>query len=782
LDAGPQACAAGWKSTLAGAEACAPVGWSSACPSGFEPDPSGPGCLDVQPAGDCPAGTLPTLGSRDCQPVGVAACAAGFTADPSGWGCLPVLPATPCTGATLEVLGQATCQPLGDCAAAFPPPGATHFVDAAFTDLQLDATHFRTLTAALSAAPAGAVIAVESGTYLESVTLSRAVTLAGRCAAQVVLDGAGGSSVGLTVGADSAVRGVTVRDQLWGAVVLEGARLQLTDALLDANRGIGLRVEGSAALTHTVVRGTLRDLGKLGHGVVASYGGKVALDGCVVSGNGTVGVDVVRSSLTGVKSEASVVRSVVQGTLAKTDGSLGVGLEAVAAKLLVRESAVRGNQNAGVSAAEASAEVIVEDSVLGQTACGDVQCAEARALTNAALTVRRSTLAAGGGDGLLAQSGGAATLSASFVRGAAACAGAWVCAGVEAVADGQLEVSGSAVVGGPNAGLVVSASHAHLVASLVREAGTAAGASGVQVERSGVLTVEDSALVANRGVGLRLVEGSVTGSGLVVSATRPAAAGHGSSGISVQALGVLSLTRAAVTANAGWGLHVAGRAAVAQTVVRDTAPEPSGQYGRGVQVDSGGGLTLSDSLLLRNREVALLVLEPDSYANVTRSDVRDTQANQAGLFGYGAVAQAAARLLLEATALTNNRVVGIGAFAQDTHVSAHASLVSATLQEAGGRPGEGVIGLAGASLQLDDTQVRGTDGVGLMLSGASASVARCIVESNLVGLHVTNGSTLSEGTGAAGPLEVVVDAATLFVDNQTRLGSGPVPLPPMPGL
>lgn len=80
----------------------------------------------------------------------------------------PATPAVACTGATRERLGDAACVPVGDCNAPFPPAGAL-LVDDDFTAAQIDATHFRSVGAALAAAPAGGVVAVDAGRYEDVV-------------------------------------------------------------------------------------------------------------------------------------------------------------------------------------------------------------------------------------------------------------------------------------------------------------------------------------------------------------------------------------------------------------------------------------------------------------------------------------------------------------------------------------------------------------------------------------------------------------------------------------
>ena len=153
------------------------------CADGFAPLDGGAGCAPVITTQTCKPGTRATIASATCVPVGVVTCPAGFARDATGWGCDAVLPPTACAigSGTRERLGTTTCVAVSDCNAAFPPAGASIFVDAALTDAQLDATHFRTIADAVAAAPAGATIAIESGTYVEKVVLAhRKVSLVGR--------------------------------------------------------------------------------------------------------------------------------------------------------------------------------------------------------------------------------------------------------------------------------------------------------------------------------------------------------------------------------------------------------------------------------------------------------------------------------------------------------------------------------------------------------------------------------------------------------------------------
>src|SRR5690606_39156624 len=110
------------------------------CPSGFAPDPELATCTEIVSA--CAPNELPLLGG-DCKRVGASACAPGFSPDAEGLGCAPPA-AKACEGAEREALSGG-CVPLAGCGDAFPPAGATHFVNAAYLDGELDATHFRAI-------------------------------------------------------------------------------------------------------------------------------------------------------------------------------------------------------------------------------------------------------------------------------------------------------------------------------------------------------------------------------------------------------------------------------------------------------------------------------------------------------------------------------------------------------------------------------------------------------------------------------------------------------------
>src|SRR5262249_12282480 len=146
------------------------------------------------------------------------ACPTGFKAAASGWGCTAVVPPAACTRASMAVLGETSCVPIGDCARPFPPPNTSIVVD---PRAKPDATHARTIAAALESAAPGATVAIATGTYDESLVLRRDVTIVGRCARDVVIRSpAQGTGAGVDVmNAVVGISGVTLDGHLHGVAI-----------------------------------------------------------------------------------------------------------------------------------------------------------------------------------------------------------------------------------------------------------------------------------------------------------------------------------------------------------------------------------------------------------------------------------------------------------------------------------------------------------------------------------------------------------------------------------
>jgi hypothetical protein len=307
---------------------------------------------------------MPLLGQAACQPVGSTACPPGFEADPSGWGCRDVLPSAPCTGATIAVLGKTTCQPLGDCAAAFPPAGATHFVDLAGP---VDATHFRSVAAALAAAPAGAVIAVAAGEYRETLVAERPVKLVGRCPQLSRLVGPGIIEAGLLVGSKGVeVDGLAFIGHQYALDLMPGTQVTVSRSLIEGSFGTGILIDqvgASLKLVGSVVRGTLPAGAPDGMGVLALNACSVEIVDSVFEGNVGAGLYVGQAGAV-----AKVSGSVIRDTAVDTTGRFGYGINVNhGASLSLTGSALVGNHRSGLIVQDADTLVTVTGSVVRGT-------------------------------------------------------------------------------------------------------------------------------------------------------------------------------------------------------------------------------------------------------------------------------------------------------------------------------------------------------------------------------------------------------------------------------
>ena len=187
------------------------------------------------PLASCAAGTMPSLESGACEPVGPSRCPEGFAAAKGGWGCSAIVPAAACKGATRATLGQTECAPVDDCEAPFPPRGATVVHDSA------------QLAAAIAVADPGATIALETGTY-GSITTDQDVTLVGRCASKVIVKGPGTRGVFIQQERAIALRSMTITGFQGGIVASYfSPTVDVSHVVLTGNQ-IGI-VAGEATVT-----------------------------------------------------------------------------------------------------------------------------------------------------------------------------------------------------------------------------------------------------------------------------------------------------------------------------------------------------------------------------------------------------------------------------------------------------------------------------------------------------------------------------------------------------
>ncbi len=204
------------------------------------------------PATSCGQGTSPRVGQTDCAPIGPTTCPSGFATSDSGWGCEAVQSAAPCTGTVRAQLGQTSCVAVDDCTAPFPPPGADVVVSQT-----APAPAVSTIAAALAMVPEGGTIAIDAGTYSESVTLTQNVHLVGRCAATVIVDASGLRGVFASGFFSAELQSFTVNGGS-GGIVAAGTNITASNMILLNNQ----------------------------IAVLAGYGGSVKLSSSLIDGGG----------------------------------------------------------------------------------------------------------------------------------------------------------------------------------------------------------------------------------------------------------------------------------------------------------------------------------------------------------------------------------------------------------------------------------------------------------------------------------------------------------------
>jgi hypothetical protein len=527
------------------------------CPAGFVATP-GRSCIPRLPEGDCPPGTMAVPGEHACVPVGWTDCSDGFTPHPSGHGCVDVLPPLPCTGATREAIGQLSCVPIGDCDAPFPPPDATLFVDRRFPADRLDETHHRSIYEAYQAAPPGAVIAVESGTYHDVNTIRRDVRIVGRCAAEVVMEAVVDAyAFGVADGADFFVSGITFRRYVNTILVDADSSATLEDVVIEGARGTGPKSQlgGALRLVRSVVRDTEPFEAEWGMGVTAVAGGRLEVVDSVIRGSHAAGV-LASADDSQEASEVHIRRSVIAETHLEAESGNAFGV------------LVAGH-----------ARVDVEDGVIARAGRAGAIVSGPGAQLAARRTVLRDTYGAGdpgGVVGLVTQDGA------------------------------RLELTEVQVQDNPGGILVMNPGTRGVLRQVTVQGSHAlppTRGDGITIAYGATAIFESVASVENHQVGLYIGVGGaeVTGRDLLVAETVPNEDGV-RRGVSVED-GVLRLERGAIRSNGALGLFVGGPtgAAILERVLIDDAPVGliGGErlYGYGVLTRYQGRLELDGSII-----------------------------------------------------------------------------------------------------------------------------------------------------------------------------------------
>ncbi len=751
---------------------CQSVGFT-ACDAGFVTDSTGWTCQANVVACDAGSWAFPGEG---CSALGWVQCPTGFRA--TGSSCEPILPSTPCTGATRASLGQSTCVPIGDCNAAFPPANATHFVDPAGP---LDATHFRTIVAALQAAPDDAVIAISPGAYRQTLTPTKPVKLVGTCADRVTLSGNPAIDLQRT---RVEVEGVTIRDSILAARVERGASLTLRHVVLDANERSGLQAIDPGTrvvLEDVVVRGTGPDpaTSTFGQGVAAGTGASVSLTDVELTRNGETALFLNNPGTT-----ATLNGVVISETKPRaSNGRLGWGIAAqTGASFTATRLVVQDSRGVGILVAQGGSTATLTDTLVRRVAASTDN---AGAPFGFGLSAQATTVTwIGGGvedvvGGLVDVQGATGSITMRNVSASGVRTGAAPRFGFEARNGSKLSVTQSVLRDAASSGVVSfdrsQVTLDHFAVTTVTGIGVRAEGGDVTGSFVDVHGHTEAGAVASRGAALSLT-GCVLG-----GATSSGADGGLGIGASASERGVLELSGCLLEDNVTAGLYVrdvGSQAFVTNSEVRGTRLDRAGEYGQGLIVEHGAHVSLEDVSFRGNHTAGLQVQMTSSTLTANRVSVLNTLPLGDGTRGRGANASFGGALSLTSSAFLDNQQVGLFAF--ESRIDATDSLVRGTRADPDGRYGNGFEALTQATITFVRGAVETSAGIAAVFGGGSGVIDAVRLAGNTIALHAQDGSSIIETAtvpAMLGTQQVVVTPTTTFENNQSKTSADAVTVP-----
>ncbi len=231
--------------------------------------------------------------------------------------------------------------------------------------------------------------------------------------------------------------------------------------------------------------------------------------------------------------------------------------------------------------------------------------------------------------------------------------------------------------------------------------------------------------------------------------------GTGGWGVVAQGGAFVGVANATIRGNHSAGIAADGVGSLISlsgVSVTDTESDVIGAFGRGLNIENGARLTASDSVIRRNRDVGVSLTGAGTSVTLARSDVSATRAKPDGTRGWGVGVQDRASFSAVDCRIEDNDEVGV--FAADEGTTAVLRRVSIAGQAADApRDSRGVNVQNAASVEVIDSTILGSRGVGVFVAGRGASVR--MEASEVAGTEPKDG-----GAGGRG---ISVQAGGVFV-------------------
>lgn len=532
-----------------------------------------------------------------------------------------------------------------------------------------DAAPFGTIGAALAAAVDGAVITIGRGTFDEALRIDRPVTLRGACSAATILTASGG-------------------DETSGAITITATGIVLEDLALGPGPGMGVVVQGGNA--------TLRGLEIQGvHGrAMFAQGSAVTLD-----------VSSVHVSDTAAFADGSRGRPL----------TVGDGAHATLRRALLERSFDAAIFVGTGSTLDASDVAVAQ---VGTALPGPHTGGGARVIdTGSSMTLTRFVVEAADAGGVVAVSGGTATLTDGLVREA----GTRVHAGTAlGVALGSMSLTRVAAVDTSGQALYTGADGAGITGNDVVVDGVveADDSQGIAIyANGGDITLERAHVTAVRGDGVFAASGGVVA--LTDARVRSvlAAGGGGGSAAHAWSMGTIDATRSVFERTSGTGVIVeAGSVTLTDVAVAD-AGALAVRVGDplGIHATTGATLTLA-RVLVRDAVDIGIAVESSRLDATDLAVLRVAPRPFDSALGRGIDLESSDSTLAR---VSIEEVTDVGLFVSDPSVVAITDLVvhGVACSARDGRLGRGV-NVQGAQVDLTRARIEAAHDYGIYAAGS----------------------------------------------------------------